>query len=165
MIIETIDTCKEQQSALSVIAQWTQASRTMLPLTPENMKTHPFGAIALDHDTVLGYSAITTVYQPAVAEFGGLIVHPGARRQGIAAELTRFTVQNYLAHAKVTEQVIVFANQESSPLFQKLGGVILGEKDRLIEMPWQLNAAEPPKPTRSPDIRSCNTVIDLTRVA
>lgn len=163
MTIETLNTEDLSSTTINIITELALAADTMLPLTSETIAKHPFRVVAYQDETVIGYSAITTLYGGRVAEFGGLIVHPNARRQGIAEQLTRFTLQYCTQALPYIERVVAFGNHKSTPLFQKIGGVILGSRDNLQGNIWMNEAACPPKPL--PNHRTtCNTVIELTEV-
>lgn len=163
MTIETLNTEDLSSTTINIITGLALATDTMLPLTYEAIAKHPFRAVAYQDEIIIGYSAITTLYSERVAEFGGLVVHPDARRQGIAEQLTCFTLRHCTQTLPHIERIIAFGNHKSTPLFQKIGGFILGSRDTLQGNVWMNEAAYPPKPL--PNHRTtCNTVIELTEV-
>lgn len=154
-----------QENLLQGVCNWSEHSGTMLPLNQESIRNHPLGMVALSPDgNITGYAAITTIYDGLVAEFGGLVVDPALRKQGIATALT----QRVLQHASICmpdiEQIIAFANSKSLPLFQNLGGITIGERETLPSGCWELCEACPKKPTNPGQQTCCDTVVDLTNI-
>jgi len=131
------------------ISLWSKESGSMVPMEPEQVGAHPFSVIARGESCgqVLGYSAITVVYDSVVGEFGGLVVSPHHRGSGIGAKLSETVVQEAKTALPELEQVIAFANGASLPLFQtRLGATVISDTAAIPAACWDLCALCPNRP-------------------
>jgi hypothetical protein len=88
----------------------------MLPLTPEIMAGHQYGAIAhIASIDAVGYNAITELYEtPPTLEIGGLYIMKSYRGQGMF-DLLKAHIYPVLVGLFPDTPAVIFANDKSAP--------------------------------------------------
>jgi N-acetylglutamate synthase-like GNAT family acetyltransferase len=132
------------QNAVKDIMIWSVAA-PMITLTEESIATHSFSAIALDaNGLAAGYAALSVQYEDGVGEFGGLIVKPKQYNGELAADLTAFVVHSAVKDLSLNT-VIAFAHKKSWKVFEKLGGIVIGQRGEISKPEWAAYAATGPE--------------------
>lgn len=152
--------------AAEQIAGWSEQSGSMIPLSSKSMSRHLKGQLAFieQNDQLAGYAGITIGYTEQLVEFGGLVTDPKLRRKGIGQSITEYVLDHFEGAAD--HEIIAFANDKSSKLFEKLGYAPLTGlgKCALAKDVWKLCQTCPTKPNdfsgQKPNC--CDTIYDLT---
>lgn len=111
----------------------------------------------------IGHAAITEVYSNCV-EIGAMVTSSDWQRKGIGTRALRAVLQT--ARMKYPEKTIfALANNQSGPLFTKLGAQIIDESELDAEV-WTLCAKCPALPVCSDgdSFKCCDTAFDLTKI-
>lgn len=100
----------------------------MLEVTAEQLQliaAQGLLALAIDEQQqVVGTAGITLVYPDGKMEFGGWSVQEDWKASGVGKQL----LATLLGHSQLSDKnIIAFGNQNSGPIFQKLGAVVMDQ--------------------------------------
>ena len=135
-----------RQHDIDIITGWSEESDSVLTISPSDMKEHPYGAMIRHSGDLglLGYAAIKELTREGqVGQLGALIINPLSIGKKVATMCLEYVLEHAPAHLPEMKASFAYGNDASTPLFLKLGGVFLGEREH-------------------PAATGCNNVIDLT---
>ncbi len=129
------------------ISRWTKRSNYILSASSGDLKEHPYGVLVRRPAlySVVGYGAIKELTQEGeVGQLGTLIASPFCPEE---RNIAKTCLQHIIEYAPTVlpdmKAVFAYGNYRSTPIFEKLGGVVIGEREQLAAT-------------------GCNNVIDLT---
>lgn len=127
------------------ISYWSKKSESMLSVDSSVIEEHPYGILAQKAvQGVVGYVALKEfIHGGAIGQIGALIVHPDYQGNGVASFLVKNILKTAPSYFPDMEAGFAYANEDSTPLFLKYGGVIAGERRPLATT-------------------GCNNIIDLS---
>ncbi len=160
-----VATVSDVESA-TLISKWTRESGTMLPKSSEDLlKLFENGDSVLifdEEDELVSHAAITYKYSDGTVEVGCVITDKEKRNNGAATCAVKQVL--VLADSKYPGQTIfALANESSSPLFEKIGGIKISTSGLCLEV-WEpcQNCPRIPKQQAGKPFVCCDTPYDLT---
>ncbi len=134
------------QGDVATISQWSEQSDSVLTIEPDELIEHPYGIIIRHHGDLglLGYVAIKELsHSGQVGQLGSLVINPLSIGNKVATIGVSHLLENASRELPGMKAGFAYGNEKSTPLFEKLGGVVVGDR-------------EPPAET------GCNKLVDLT---
>lgn len=131
---------ESHMEAAEVISGWSMASETMASYSPDEIKSHPLGILAIgEHGEVQGYLAVTDFYEKT-AKVGALAVCESKQGNGLARQLVE--VLSGLIKSEIPEATLAYAYVHD------------GSKNKFLDSGYEkVGDRQPPAPT------GCNTIV------